>query len=198
MAVHTTLNLADFLPVTLTAPELTEEGFVKLCQKFPEATIEFAHGEVVIMPPTDFRSNARTFEVGRQLGNWALEKGGGIVAGMEGGFLFPDGSRRSPDAVWCDEARWKAAERPHTRYPVFAPDFVIEVRSPEQRVRALHEKMDEYIANGVKLAWLVDPIDRTVSIYRPGQEPEVLHDPVSVAGEGPVGGFVLELGRVFG
>jgi Uma2 family endonuclease len=56
--------------------------------------------------------------------------------------------------------------------------------------------MEEYIANGVQLAWLIDPIERTVAIYRPGQAPEILDRPASVAGEGPVDGFVLNLDRI--
>lgn len=74
---------------------------------------------------------------------------------------------------------------------------MIEVRSPDDKLRLLREKMDDYIANGVKLAWLVDPIERKVTIYRPGGEPEILNNPVSVAGEGPMEGFVLDLSRVF-
>ena len=58
--------------------------------------------------------------------------------------------------------------------------------------------MEEYMANGVKLAWLVDPLERTVAIYRPGRALEMLANPASVAGEGPVEGFVLDLDRVFG
>ena len=79
---------------------------------------------------------------------------------------------------------------------MFAPDFLIEIRSPKQRARPLREKMEEYISNGVKLAWLIDPVERTVAIYRPGRDPEVLANPATVAGEGPVDGFVLNLDRI--
>ena len=92
--------------------------------------------------------------------------------------------------------RWRAAQTPGTLFPKFAPDFVIEVRSPAQRARPLREKMVEYMENGVKLGWLIDPIERTVTIYRPGREPEVLDNPATVAGEGPVEGFVLSLDRI--
>jgi Uma2 family endonuclease len=126
------------------------------------------------------------------LGNWA-EAHGGIVIGPDGGFFLPDGSRRSPDAAWFDSARWEAAKTPGRRFPVFAPEFLIEVRSPEQRARPLREKMEEYIANGVQLAWLIDPMEHTVTIYRPGRAAEILDRPASVAGEGPVAGFLLSL-----
>ena len=53
--------------------------------------------------------------------------------------------------------------------------------------------MEEYIANGVQLGWLIDPINHSVEIYRPGREPEFLNNPTTVSGEGPVDGFVLDL-----
>ena len=89
------------------------------------------------------------------------------------------------------------AKAPGKRVPVFAPEFVIEVRSPEQRARTQREKMEEYMENGVLLGWLIDPLERTVAIYRPGREPEVLTNPTEVTGEGTVAGFVLKLDRVF-
>jgi Uma2 family endonuclease len=70
--------------------------------------------------------------------------------------------------------RWRQRNPPGIRFPVFAPDFVIEVRPPGQRSRELREKMEEYVANGVLLAWLIDPVEPTVAIYRPGQVPQVL------------------------
>ena len=74
---------------------------------------------------------------------------------------------------------------------------MIEVRSPDDRLSLLRDKMEEYILNGVQLAWLIDPKERTVAIYRPGRSTEILTNPASVAGDGPVTGFVLTLDRVF-
>jgi Uma2 family endonuclease len=192
------LDIRNMLPVTFTAPGLTEAQFLKLCEEFPDALLEYtADGRVIVMPPTGFESGECEAEVVRQLKNWAIETRRGRVSGPTAGFFFPDGSRLSPDAAWCHSARWEAAKRPDLRFPPFAPDFVIEVRSPQQRARPLHKKMLEYIANGVKLGWLIDPIERTVTIYRPGREPEAVSHPASVAGEGPVAGFVLQLERIF-
>ncbi len=111
-------------------------------------------------------------------------------------FFFANGSRRSPDAAWFDAGRWRKSQKKGTRFPPFAPEFLIEVRSPEQRMRPLREKMEEYIANGVQLGWLIDPIAHSVEIYRPGREPEVLNNPTAVSGEGPVQGFVLDLSGI--
>ncbi len=53
------------------------------------------------------------------------------------------------------------------------------------------------MANGAEIAWLIDPERRVVEIYRPGQEPDVLFDPSSVQGEGPVRGFELVMQRIW-
>jgi len=120
-----------------------------------------------------------------------------MVAGPDGGFRLPDGSRLAPDASWFDAERWRAAKIPGVRFPVFSPDFVIEVRSPDDRVRPLQEKMQEYIDNGVLLAWLIDPISKTATIYRPGVALATLENPSTLPGEGPVEGFVLDLRGIF-
>jgi len=198
MAVQTALDIASYLPVTITAPGLNEAQFLALCDKFPDCFLEYtSDGTVLIMPPTDPESSERVAEVVRQLANWSHARGSGHVIGPDGGFFFIQGSRRSPDAAWFDDERWRQAKTPGLRFPVFAPDFLIEVRSPHDRLRVLHEKMEEYLANGVQLAWLIDPQKRTVTIYRTGQSPQAIENPASVSGEGPVAGFVLDLSRVF-
>jgi Uma2 family endonuclease len=194
------LDLANLLPASFTAPGMDEEQFLALCAKFPDATLEYTEdGTVIIMPPTDPESSERVQEVTRQLGNWARETAGGHVVGPDGGFRFPGGSRRSPDAAWFSDDRWKEARRKHPRlrFPPFSPEFVIEVRSPDDRIRALREKMEEYMVNGVLLGWLIDPLERRVEIYRPTRPVQVLENPPAVEGDGPVAGFLLKLDRIF-
>jgi Uma2 family endonuclease len=101
MPVDTELEIANMLPARLTAPGLTEAQFLKLCEKFPDAIVEYsADGEVIIVPGTDFESGERGGEVVAQLRNWVRQEGGGRFCGPEGSFLFPDGTRPSPDAAW--------------------------------------------------------------------------------------------------
>jgi Uma2 family endonuclease len=188
------LELEKHLPATITAPGLTEAEFLEICSEFPDCTLEYEpDGTVLIMPPTDPETSARVALIVHWLVSWAKQNERGFVIGPDGGFFLPDGSRRSPDAAWFDAARWQASKTPKTRFPVFAPEFLIEVRSPGQRAAPLREKMLEYMANGVQLGWLIDPQERTVAIYRPGREPEVLPEPRKISGEGPVEGFELAL-----
>lgn len=192
-----TLPIESLLPATFTAPGLSEAEFLKLCAQFPDAMVEYtSDGTVILLPLKDPENAARGAEVTLQLGRWA-DAHGCHVCGPDVGFHFRDGSWRSPDASWFDRGRWMTAKRPETRFPVFAPDFAIEIHAEDQRIGDLREKMEDYIANGVQLAWLIDPQDRTVTIYRTGQAPELLRKPSTVRGEGPVEGFVLDLERIF-
>jgi Uma2 family endonuclease len=184
----------DHLPATLSYPDLSDAEFNAICRKFPDAMVEYLpDGTLIIMPPTDPENSDRGSLLGRRLGNWADLDKRGLVSGPDGGFRFPSGARLSPDAAWRNSARWAEARKSGKKYPVFAPEFVIELRSPSDRLSVLRDKMQEYMDNGVQLAWLIDPIKRTVEIYRPGRKPEVLFNPKRVAGEGPVQGFVLDL-----
>lgn len=58
-------------------------------------------------------------------------------------------------------------------------------------------RMQEYIDNGVQLGWLIEPAAKTVEIYRPGKQVEVLNDPQTLFGESVLPGFVLDLGEIF-
>jgi Uma2 family endonuclease len=79
------------------------------------------------------------------------------------------------------------------KFPRLCPDFIIELMSPSDHLLRAKKKMQQWIDNGVLLGWLIDPDHRTVIIYRPGTDPQVLTDPAQVEGEGPVSGFVLDL-----
>jgi Uma2 family endonuclease len=106
---------------------------------------------------------------------------------------------RAADAAWILLERWNAltdAQR-HSFSPI-CPEFVIEVRSAKDRLPLLHNRMEEWIANGVELAWLIDPQRKVVGVYRPSEAVEVHEDPTSVQGDGPVRGFELVMARVWG
>lgn len=93
--------------------------------------------------------------------------------------------------------RWDAlTQQQQDGYPPLCPDFVVELRSPTDSLEELHAKMQEYMDNGTLLGWLINPQDRQVEIYRPGQEVEVLQSPINLSGEDVLPGFVLSLQRI--
>jgi len=111
--------------------------------------------------------------------------------------LLPNGAERSPDASWVRGDRWAALTPEQRRkFPPLAPDFVVELRSASDDLNPLQAKMQEYIDNGVRLGWLINPQDQQVEIYRPGQPAEVLQSPQRLSGESVLPGFILDLSRI--
>lgn len=135
----------------------------------------------------------REIEISYQLQNWSRENGG-ISFSASVLFTFPDGSKRGPDASWITKEQWEAlSKEDRETFAPICPDFVIELRSRSDRISNLNKKMLDYIANGVRLGWLIDPFERRAYVYRPSQQVETLLDPVSLSGESVLPGFVLNL-----
>ena len=179
-----------YLPLTLTVPGITDAQFMKLCQQYENFRVEYtAEGVLLVMPPTDSGTSKKNSWITYQLTGWALSTHGELPTESSGGFLLPSGARRSPDAAWISNGR--LSHKPN------CPEFVIELISPFDSLKKTRAKMLEWIENGALLAWMINPRKKSVTIYRPGREPETLTGVDRVRGEGPVEGFVLDLERVW-
>jgi Uma2 family endonuclease len=187
-----------FLPATLTAPPMTDEEFAALCAEHPDLSFEVTTGgELIVMPPTFTLTSARNSEISGQLRDWARRDSRGFATDSSGGFVLPNGARRSPDAAWTAKSRiQQLSKESRERYWHLCPDFVIELKSSTDRLRVLREKMREWIENGAQLAWLIDPENRSVELYRPHREAELLIGLDTLKAEGLVEGFVLDLSLV--
>ena len=196
------LALAEMqLPVRLK-PEspISDLELMRFCNANSGLRVEREpNGDLLIMTPSGFKTSAMNVRVARLLSEWAELDGRGISTGCDGGYTLPDTSMRAPYAALVASDRLaRLSDEQQEGFAPICPDFIIELRSPADRLPAIQEKMGHWIANGAKLAWLIDPRQRTVSIYRPEQEPEELTDPSSVQGNGPVRGFDLVMSRVWG
>jgi len=158
-----------------------------------------AQGELLIMSPTGFEGGGVEGDVFGELRNWALEDGRGKAYKSNTGVTLPDTSVRAADAFWVSWEKINAlSPSDRKRFAHICPKFVIEVRSESDALADLREKIQEWLANGCELAWLVDPSRKAVEIYRPDQQPEIQEGHTAAYGEGPVDGFALELGRIWG
>jgi Uma2 family endonuclease len=156
-----------------------------------------AAGELIVNPPTGWESGKRNLSISRQVGNWVEENQDmGEAFDSSTGFILPNGAIRSPDASWVSQERWQALSEKGT-FAKICPDFVVELRSKSDRRSELQAKMREYMDNGTRLGWLIDPQNRQVEIYRFGKEVEVLINPSELSGEDVLPGFVLDLTRVW-
>jgi Uma2 family endonuclease len=187
----TTLPVA----VDVHSLQLTDEQFLRLCRDNRDLRFELtAGGELIIMPPTGSMTGWRNADINYQLTAWAKGDGTGLTFDSSTGFRLPNGAKRSPDAAWIKRDRWDAlAEQEKEGFAPICPDFVLELRSPDDRLPSLQDKTLEYVENGARLGWLIDPKARRVYVYRPGQPVECLEQPEAVSGDPTLSGFVLKL-----
>jgi Uma2 family endonuclease len=181
------------LKLKVQAIKLTNEQFARLCQENPDLRLELtAQQELVIMSPTGSRTGRRNSRLTRHLDVWAETDGSGVAFDSSTMFTLPNGAIRSPDASWVRRARWDAlTEDQQEGFAPLCPDFVVELRSRTDRLSDLHDKMQEYIDNGARLGWLIDPIDKRVYVYRPSQPVESLDNPATLSGDPVLLGFML-------
>jgi Uma2 family endonuclease len=188
------------LPVLLRLKRpMTDEELLRFCQANEALRVEREpNGEILVMTPAGSRTSKMNSRITRLLDEWAENDGRGVAFDSNGGFTLPDGSMRAADGAWVELRRWQAlrAEQ-QAGYAPLCPEFVIELRSPTDRLEDLAAKMEQWIANGTQVGWLIDPERRVVEIYRAGQAAEVLQDPSSVQGDGPVAGFELVMTRIW-
>jgi len=181
-------------------PAMTLEEFWELCQANPDVVMEReSNGEIVIMAPTTTETGGMNLEISGSLWLWAKRDGTGLAFDSSAGFTLPNGAVRSPDVSWVTLDRWNSLpDEERSGFARICPDFVVELRSESDRLSRLQAKMAEYVENGARLGWLIDPVERKVHVYGPGANPEVLSDPREVSGGPVLKEFVLKLNEVWG
>ena len=151
-------------------------------------------GALQIMAPASPDADDVALDFGSQVKAWERSLAGGRSYGSSPGLRMPDGSVREPDAAWISDERLAPlpprGQRP--AFPAVVPDLVIEVRSPSDRLPQQQRKMEEWIAYGVRLGWLVDPKESRIYVYRPGVEVEILERPDTISGEPELPGLEID------
>ena len=188
--------------LTLQLPpllKLTDEQFEQLAAANRELQLELtARGELIIMPPTGGETGDRNFELAGQLWLWNRQNRLGKAFDSSTGFRLPNGATRSPDVSWVRIERWNAlTQDQRKKFLPLCPDFVIELVSETDELEDAQAKMREYLENGLRLGWLINPKLLQVEIYRPNQEAEILASPTTVSGDNILPGFVLDLQLIF-
>jgi len=203
------------LPKTIVL-SVTPEQFTALAAANRDLRLErTAQGTLIVNPPTGWETGEKNSNIIGQLYPWYEENSeSGKVFDSSTGFTLPNGAIRSPDASWVSQRlrlpkrkapaltvgqeRWDAlTPQEKTTFPKICPDFVVELRSNSDALKPLQEKMREYLDNGARLGWLINPQQRQVEIYRQGKEKEVLENPAELSGEEVLVGFVLKLDRLW-
>lgn len=187
------------MPVTVRfdTPMTDEELIAFSRRNLPYRIERNAKGELEIMSPVGFEGGQRELFAGARLLGWAEEHGGYCVS-SNGGFTLPNGAVRSPDASWVSDARIDGLTGAEKKgFAPICPEFLIELLSESDSRLTLEEKMEMWIANGAKLAWMIDPFAADILIYQPGEAPRRALRPDWVEAETVVPGFRLEMARLW-
>ncbi|HVS02456.1 MAG TPA: Uma2 family endonuclease, partial [Thermoanaerobaculia bacterium] len=178
---------------------LSDDELFDLCARNPELRIErTAAGDLIVMTPAGGASGHRNLEITSALAVWARSDSTGVGFDSSTGFVLPNGAMRAPDAAWVLRSRLEPlSSEAKEKFLPLCPDFVVELRSPADRLGDLQARMEEYRDNGARLGWLVDPQERRVHVYRPGRPAEVLEGVAAVSGDPELAGLVLELEPVW-
>jgi Uma2 family endonuclease len=179
--------------------KMTDDEFFDFCHLNRDLRIErTAEGDIEIMSPAGWETSDQNAELTMQVRLWAKKDGRGVVTDSSGGYKLPNGATRSPDVAWVRRSRLaKLTARQKKKFLPLCPDFVIELRSSSDHLAALRKKMEEYIANGAQLGWLIDPTTRRVYVYRPDAEVECLKNPATLSGDPVLREFGLKLAEIW-
>ena len=184
------------MEISLSGP-LSQEEFEQFCRNNPDLQAEREpNGKIWIMPPVNLDSGYHEGEVFAELRNFSKKDGRGRAFSPSTGFFLPDGSTRSADASWVSwEKLNQLTPQQRKTFPPLVPDFIIEVRSQSDSLPQLQRKMkDVWMANGVQLAWLIDPKEEKTYIYRAdGSEEVIVGFDQQLNGEAVLPGFLLDL-----
>ena len=197
-----TLPYSDTAPIQLQlrpVVDLNDDEFFELCQINRKLRIErTAEGDLVIMPPAGGETGSQNAILTALVTTWALQDNTGVAFDSSTGFTLPNGAMRAPDAAWVKRSRLASlTPEQKKKFLPLCPDFVIELRSPSDSLKAVQQKMQEYIDNGARLGLLLDPLERRVYVYRPEVTVVCLDNPTSVSAEPELPGFVLDLSRIW-
>ncbi len=179
--------------------EPTDEQFEQIAATNQNLRLErTAGGELVIMPPTGGETGERNLDIEGQIWLWNRQNRLGRAFNSSTGFKLPNGATRSPDASWVAQARWDAlTPQQRKKFPPLCPDFVVELLSETDDLEETQAKMQEYLDNGIRLGWLINPTTQQVEIYLRDRPIEVLQSPTTLSGEDVLPGFVLDLQLIF-
>ena len=177
---------------------MTDDEFFDFCQspEMSDKRIERTKtGKIIIMEPTGGLTGSFNSEIGGEVRDWNKETRSGRIFDSSTGFTLPDTAVKSPDVSWVDRKRWEALPIAlREKFPPITPDFIIEIRSKTDSLKKTKEKMEEYMLNGCRLAWLIDRIEERTYIYRADGSRDVVDSfEKTLSGEDVLVGFNLRI-----
>jgi Uma2 family endonuclease len=176
---------------------LTAEEFFRRPDPPDGSREELVRGEVITMPAPGFRHGKVSHIIAFRLQMYLQSNRQGTVTAETG-----VQTERDPDTVrGPDVSFWSFQKIPESAVPeAYAEvpaDLCVEVRSPSNTTKKLREKADEYLRGGVRMVWVVDPEDRSVTVFRKPGRGTTLWDDEVLEGEDVLPGFACPVSQLF-
>jgi Uma2 family endonuclease len=167
---------------------ITAEEFARMPDPDDGSQQELVRGEIVTMPPPKGLHGVCCVKATLRLENFVEANRRGTVCANDTGVI----TERDPDTVrGLDIGYWSYERLPQVTdaYIEVAPDLAVEVLSSSNRPGQIRQEMREYFNRGVRMVWIIHPVDRTVTVYRSLDEGRVLHEAATITGEDVLPGF---------
>jgi Uma2 family endonuclease len=123
---------------------------------------------------------------------WANKKQSGTVI-IDKGFLLGNNAILSAPLVWVSREKPVGAVIKTDGISQFCPDFVLEFRHRDDEIKVSKAKMRNWIANGCRMAWLIDEKRETVYIFEKSKVKMVVGFDKTISGEPVLPGFMLDI-----
>ena len=189
-------------PVVLHWPpsmRVVNDQFFEFCQANKALRIErTVQGDCEIMAPTAGETGCLNAALTARLYIWAEREDSGVVFDSSSGFVLPNGAIRSPYVSWVKRTRLAVlTSEQKQRFLPLCPDFIIELRSPSDNLKAVQDKMQEYIENGARLGWLIDTEAQQVLVFQPQKQLFSLEKPEVLSADEVMKGFELDMQKIW-
>jgi Uma2 family endonuclease len=159
---------------------------------------ELIRGELTTMPPSGAEHGGTTVNLATPLDQHARSHDLGRVLAAETGFVLardPD-TVRAADVAFVEKGRIPRGGLPREFFPG-APNLAVEVVSPSDTLVEVQEKVEEWLTAGAQMVWVVNPRNRTVTVYRSPTKPIVLTANDELDGQDVVPGFRIRVSELF-
>ncbi len=178
----------------------TDDELYLFCVANQELRIERnSKGQLVFMAPTGLETSFFNTDLIGEIRDWNRKHRLGKVSDSNGGYTLPNGAMRAPDVGFVSNERWETVPtEERKKFARICPDFVVELMSENDTLTESREKMEEWMENGCRLGWLLDPQNRKTYIYRENGERLIRNFSEKLSGENVLPDFELDLTEIFG
>ncbi len=183
-------------PVDVTKELVTAEA---LWQMGADADrFELVKGELIEMTPPGGTHGNIAVRLSSRLQNFVSTNQLGKIM-VESGYLLsnnPD-TVRGPDVSFLSTGKIPAGGLPDG-YINGAPNLAVEIVSPSDTASIIQDKVQDYLAYGTLLVWIIYPQQQVVVVHHPDGTARTLQTRDTLSGQNVLPGFACPVADIFG